>query len=172
MKDIGNIPFSYILKKVSLGWSEVLWGYEHGYLSWSVAIQFAEHCLMKGSENPLEVELAGFTKEQASQVGVLLKKLVGELSKNELEHIKKKWLFILLAWFYDNRVNLSEPLEIVEKIYADFDYPEEIVGFIRYMPPNDGYDPTQYTYEENINRLYKNWGNYLSTAEKAFTKSL
>lgn len=48
----------------------------------------------------------------------------------------------------------------MERIYTDFDYPAEIDNFIKYMPPTDGYDPL-YSHAENINRLMKNWENYL-----------
>lgn len=49
----------------------------------------------------------------------------------------------------------------MESIYTDFDYPAEMDSFIKYMPPTDGYDPSLNSYTENINRLMKNWENYL-----------
>ncbi|HFC6348968.1 TPA: DUF2247 family protein, partial [Neisseria lactamica] len=45
--------------------------------------------------------------------------------------------------------------------YADFDYPEEIESFVRYMPPKDGYIPSAHSNEENIARLYVHWERYL-----------
>ncbi|ENW7688323.1 DUF2247 family protein, partial [Neisseria gonorrhoeae] len=44
----------------------------------------------------------------------------------------------------------------------DFDYPEEIESFVRYMPPKDGYIPSNHSYEENIARLYSHWEHYLN----------
>ncbi|EKM0378388.1 DUF2247 family protein, partial [Cronobacter turicensis] len=42
-----------------------------------------------------------------------------------------------------------------------FDYPEEIKSFVRYMPVSEDYDPSKHTVEENIQRLYSNWKDYL-----------
>lgn len=168
---IENLSLSFILDKVTLNWAEVLWGYEQGYLSWSSIIQLAEQRLTEGSENPSEIELASFTKEQASQVNDRLRDFVGTIPSDSQEQIKKKWLFLVLAWVYEKRTNFPEPLETVEIIYSDFDYPEEISNFVRYMPPLDGYDPSKYTREENVGRLYKKWAQYLSDTEKAFKTS-
>ncbi len=37
----------------------------------------------------------------------------------------------------ENRETVEDPFAVVEELYADFDYPEEIAGFVRYMPPED-----------------------------------
>ena len=48
------------------------------------------------------------------------------------------WLFLALAWVYEHRADYVEPLEVVEMIYADFEYPDEIQGIVRFMPPPPG----------------------------------
>ncbi|MGJ4827320.1 DUF2247 family protein [Neisseria gonorrhoeae] len=35
------------------------------------------------------------------------------------------------------------------------------------MPPKDGYIPSNHSYEENISRLYFNWGKYLSNKSRS-----
>ncbi|EOC1474832.1 DUF2247 family protein, partial [Cronobacter turicensis] len=34
-------------------------------------------------------------------------------------------------------------------------------SFVRYMPVSEDYDPSKHTVEENIQRLYSNWKDYL-----------
>ncbi len=76
--------------------------------------------------------------------------------------------YILLSWLWINRESFEDPLDEVESIYTDFDYPAEIESFIKYIPPTDGYDPSLYSYAENINRLMKNWEIYLQKGADIF----
>jgi hypothetical protein len=47
----------------------------------------------------------------------------------------KPWIFLLLSFLFEHQENYDDPLEIVEELYADFNYPEEISSLVRYMPP-------------------------------------
>ena len=38
---------------------------------------------------------------------------------------------LLMAWAYEHRAAYEDPLEIVEEIYANFDYPKEIRHLVR-----------------------------------------
>lgn len=64
---------------------------------------------------------------------------------------------------------VDDPLGEVEEIYSDFDYPEEMENFVRYMPASNGYDQTRHTLEENNRRLFESWERYLSNAEHTLT---
>ena len=74
---------------------------------------------------------------------------------------QEKWLFLLLKWAYENRSSIPYPLGVVDDLYAEFDYPENIESFVAFLPPKDGWDPTKHTPTENENRLLKNWAMYL-----------
>ncbi|WP_077488493.1 DUF2247 family protein [Sinomonas mesophila] len=63
--------------------------------------------------------------------------LISEIDETT-ENADRVWLFLALDWLYEHRDEYSEPLEIVEMIYSDFDYPAEIEGFVRFMPPPPG----------------------------------
>jgi hypothetical protein len=69
-----------------------------------------------------------------------------------------------LRWLYDNRDRFPDPLQEVAEVYADFGYPESISGFVKYLPPSDGYQPELHTKEENQQRLYQHWREYLDKA--------
>lgn len=70
---------------------------------------------------------------------------------------------IILSWIFENKDNIQDPLMLVEKIYADFDYPEEIYDLIRYNVPKDGCRPQDYSKKENTQRLMKKFKNYCNS---------
>jgi hypothetical protein len=39
--------------------------------------------------------------------------------------------------------------------------PSASTSFVRYLPPVDGYEPQAHTQDENLDRLFRNWGDYL-----------
>ncbi|EPH9348967.1 TPA: DUF2247 family protein, partial [Neisseria gonorrhoeae] len=91
-----------------------------------------------------------------------LKPVLEDLASETRGYSPKNWLYILLNDVFHRKEEFEDPLGEVEKIYADFDYPEEIESFVRYMPPKDGYIPSNHSYEENIARLYSHWEHYLN----------
>ena len=77
---------------------------------------------------------------------------------------------LLLAWIYRNRDQLEDPLGLVEGLYADFGYPDEIRNLIRYNPPSDGSQPWDMKPEERTQHFFNRWRSYLETiwsSEKA-----
>lgn len=157
------IPFSFIRGRVSLGWRDALWGYERQMIGWSGIVDLAKNRLC-GDSGACVIELAHLEKSYAFRVGELLR----ELSAAESEKLKlisvKKWLFLVLAWTFENKDRIDDPLGKVEEIYADFDYPSGLDDFVRYLPIMNGYDSSRYSREENESRLYKNWEKYLNVA--------
>ena len=155
------VPFSFI-KNVSLSWRDALWGYERQLIGWSGIVDFAVDRVSAGSDNPLEIELSGLGKSETQQVGELLRALANRELDKKCETAEKKWLFLVLAWLFERRADVSDPLSEVETIYADFDYPSEIESFVGYMPATDGYDSSKQSIEENNARLFAKWEKYLS----------
>ncbi len=155
-----TIPYEFVVKqKIPLSWSELLWGYAHALVDWSFPISMAIDCIQFGSDSDLIVELASATKSEAHKVGDILTKLAS--SENAGTEAKSKWLFLALAWLFDQKDSLEDPLAEVERIYADFDYPTEIENLVRYMPTTDGYDPSLHSKRENEDRLHTKWADFL-----------
>lgn len=69
-----------------------------------------------------------------------------------------------MKWVFENKEHYADPFEVVETIYADFDYPEEISQFVRYMPSNQ---PLLDLVDFNKERLYKNWSDYLEKQKRS-----
>lgn len=158
------IPFLFIRKHTSLSWCEALWGYERQMVGWSDIVELAKDQLHLDSD-AREVELSCLVKSDAFRVGELLRELTASEPK-ELESMSaKKWLFLILAWIFENKDQIDDPLGEVETIYADFNYPSEIESFVRYMPVTDDYDPSQHSKKDNENRLFENWKKYLDVTQ-------
>jgi hypothetical protein len=162
------IPLSFIRGRTSLSWSEAAWGYHNKHLSWPDAVELACDRLAEADEDPLVVELAGISKSNAHEIGELLDKLASRSVSTDEASTKAKWLYLILSWLFENKAASDDPLATVEMIYADFDYPEEVSSFVRYMPVTDGYDPSAHTSEENHARLLEKWASYLNTKAQIF----
>lgn len=162
------IPFDFIDKNFHLSWCDVRWGYENNLITSDVPIKKAEKNVLTGSYTSPELELSFVMPDETNHIAPFLKELCSESEQKDDPKIKKKWLFIVLSWLWNNRNSFDDPLAEVEVIYADFDYPYEIENFIKYMPPSDGYDPSTHSQIENINHLMSGWENYLEKGSSVF----
>lgn len=154
------IPLQFVQSKSFLNWGDCLWAYKHEFLTWKDLIQVALERVENDSSNELEIELANASKDSVWKVSELALALAQQGGNSE-ELSKQKWLFLSLAWAYENREKIPDPLGAVETIYADFDYPSSIESFVRFLPPSDGYDPTQFSHEQNHQHLIKQWSEFL-----------
>ena len=78
-----------------------------------------------------------------------------------IDGAKKKWLCLILAWLYERRVEVDDPFSIINEIYADFDYPEEIKGFASYMPSREPSAIPPYNAETPKERMLRLWKEYV-----------
>ena len=58
----------------------------------------------------------------------------------------------------------NELLKKVEEVYADFNYPQEMEGFIAYMPPKENIATN--SIEDNIKRMINNLNKFLIVEKK------
>ncbi|ABF86998.1 conserved hypothetical protein [Myxococcus xanthus DK 1622] len=143
--------------RTRLTWREVLFGVDNELLSSEVPVEMAVEQL--GIEDwPVRAlaELADLEPWKSPRSCV--EALAGTEASQDAEAIKSKWLYLVLAWVFINREHFSDPLEMGEKIYADFGYPERVARFIRYMPSDE---PDLGSREMNERRLYSQWKSYL-----------
>ena len=143
-------------QKVSFSWKDILWGYENKYLGWADVVAYTRKMTLSDHDERV-FKLSLINKSNILELKPVLEDLASEMSG----YSPKNWLYVLLSDVFHRKEEFEDPLGEVEKIYTDFDYPEEIESFVRYMPPKDGYIPSAHTYEENIVRLYLNWAKYL-----------
>jgi hypothetical protein len=158
------IPYDFATKKVHLSWREVVYALSQGIFSPASAIEHAMEELRLANEYPQSlVDLASLNK------GESIHPYVDELADSEptqpVEYIRDKWLYLILAWVFEQKDRYSDPLKIVEQIYADFNYPESIAHFVRYMPSNE---PDLGSLEKNEARIFEKWKMYTHVQGKCF----
>ena len=162
------IPLSFIRERTCLSWSEAAWGYHSHYLGWPDVVDLACDRVGDGEDDAVVVELAGLSKSDLSEVGELLDKLKSRSQGSDDPIVKAKWLYLALAWLFENQASSPDAFDEVEAIYCDFDYPKALAPFVPYMPTTDGYDPSVHSKEENHARLIKKWKDFLDANAAIF----
>ncbi len=158
------IPFYFVRDRLELTWQDVAWGYRSGWFDAVSVVAHAVTQLAEDQDASLEVvELAGITQAELADVPFLLEKVTSTSETEGSTASQDKWLYLVLAWVYEHRAEATDPLGLVEQLYADFGYPEEIRAFVRYMPPEGRYEPQAHTHAENVARLLSKWAEYLDS---------
>ncbi|MBC7907582.1 MAG: DUF2247 family protein [Rhodospirillaceae bacterium] len=153
----------FLLENANVDWGDLVWAYERQLISWKDLVEIAQQKVGLRKASLLEVKLSNVGKDNSWSAFDIASKLIrGPISE---EFIKKKWLYLCLLYVYRLNVSNGEKLSFVESIYAEFDYPDEISGFIRYIPPapDDAYDPSLHSIEENERHLFKKMTNFLNS---------
>ena len=163
---VKEIPYEFISQRVPMTWTDVRFGLDNQLLKPKAAIDKATQQLCDTDAASKEVvELASLVESES------VIDLVTHLAKAETEPsneiVKAKWLYLVLAWLFENRESLVDPLQIVEGVYSDFDYPRQIKSFVRYMPMKE---PNLGNREQNEARLFDHWKAYLDSEEKRFAR--
>lgn len=84
------------------------------------------------------------------------------------ESISDKWLFLVLAFVFEHRHTFDDPLTVAEELYSDFGCPDQVAGFVRYMP-FDG--PDLGSLEANEAGMLHTWQAYLLHCEGQYKPS-
>lgn len=149
------LSICFVLNHTLPYWSEVLFGVEHGFLDAGDAIRFAESVLGEGDDVTLDV--ARLAIRRPGESGLILE-ILKQLSSLDVQRAEsmRVWCFLSLLWVYENQAEVEDPLEEVECIYADFDYPPRVASFVRYMP------------SEQPGDLHAKWKAYLAEEAEYF----
>lgn len=125
----------------------------------------SDYLAYKDEENKDALKLAII--ESNESIFPYIEKLIEIEKPQNKEEIEKKWIYILMYWTYLNIDQYDDPLLVVEDIYCEFNHPQLLSKFIRYMPSDE---PDLGSKELNIQRIYKRWQIYLK--ENSFYKKL
>ena len=156
MSNYREIPLEFIRERHGLTWREVEVGIREQWLRRCDAVVIAIARVEGGNEDPDLLALAGVLKEDEGDVADLVSALVTRILGNSEQDARLSWMRILLAWVYEKRSGFSDPLGIVEQIYADFGYPDEIRHLVRYNPPDDS------SPEGGEDSLLRKWAEYVN----------
>lgn len=150
------IPLSFASSYAELDWPDVRWGYEHRLLSWEDVVEYAK-LLPPSDASAYAARIAATNKNTAH----FLEYVLAEIAYETETISKNKWKYLCVSWTYVNREKVAEPFEVIERIFADFGYPDDLAPLVRWMPPTDGYDPSKHSRQENMDRMLKEWRDYV-----------
>jgi hypothetical protein len=160
-----KISYEFLRQRVKISWRDVQFGLEHQLIGPIVAIQLAAARCEADSASQDEVELGG--RLESESICELVRRLADAEIMTE-EDIQTKWLYLVLAWLFENRALVNDPLGMVEEIYSDFGYPREMSSFVRYMPM---VGPDLGSHSQNEARLYERWEKFLDETGKRFSRT-
>lgn len=159
------LDYKYVINLVNLTWSDILFAIEQGFLTREAAIEHAIDVIGKEQE-PSRTILNLACIDKYESIHPHIDELSRRMSKQDDSIVYEKFQYVLLNWVYEHKELYSDPLEVVEFIYADFDYPEKISEFVRYMPTNE---PSLGSLELNRERIYYNWKDYLEKQKARYS---
>ena len=109
-------------------WQEVLYGLEHQFLSVQGAVAVAIASVVEGSSDPTTIELASLDKNDLYLTRELLEQMADSEPRELHQFIKQKWIYIRLSYLFANLEDYPDPFAIVDEIYVDENYPDEITA--------------------------------------------
>lgn len=115
-------------------WCELSFALNKTIISSRDVISYASFILSEDLEQfnkVIELSIA-----EDSEVEEILYELIENEEKSEIDSIESKWIFAII---YDAYINFVDNVYgVIDDVYSEFEYPEEISNLIAYMPSNDG----------------------------------
>ena len=133
-------------------WNELKIGLKKSLISEKDIIFYANQILSEGMEN-FEI-IINLSIAEEGEVEDILNYLVSKEEKTDLKSVNDKWMFaiILDAYIYAH----DEIYCVIDEVYTEFDYPDELSNLIGYMPSNDTRTLKQ-KLEEYIEKGKESW---------------
>lgn len=151
-----EVSAAFVLaEEIAMTAEDLQYGFEHGFLKPADVIAIATHEMGCGADDAVLVTLGSLLRDEESRVPEVLESLDDPERIHDPRESARKWLYLQLKAAYDERERLSDPLGVVEEIYADFDYPSAVAPFVRYMPLRPGDEP-------GVGPLMSRWADYLA----------
>jgi hypothetical protein len=149
-----ELPAPFVVERVHPTGAEVAYGFRHGWLSRRgvVDVELARHEADLDLSSA-EEELALLLSDDLGRVDELVDQM--EVSDEPVEQRGRVWLYLALAWLLEHRSAYDDPLAVIEMLYADFDYPEDIRSLVRFMPPGPGDRP-------GVEGIEQRWSDFVA----------
>ena len=161
-----RIPYRFICDRTRLSWRDIHFGLVNELLDPKAPVALAIDQVGELEESPAALlDLAGLGEDEP-MMEFVERLAEGEPGRSE-DEIRRKWLYLVLAWIYEHRHEYSDPLQRVEEVYADFGYPEQVASFVRYMPM---VGPDLGSREANERRLFERWKQYIDEVGSTYER--
>jgi len=132
------LSLEFISSRVQLLPREIAAGYRMGFLDDRTVVKLAEREISAGSSTiPAVEELALLLSDDIDRVPTLVSQVESSTEATG-EEPWRVWLFLTLAWIHENQDPSGDPMGDIEAVYAEFDYPEEMEGFVPFLPAPSG----------------------------------
>lgn len=128
----------------------VVYGYRQGWVDKSYMSSYFSRLLLQ-EENNSNVDFLSLAFSTTLDINELESSISSILSKESLNIIIDKWRLAKLMKIKDSTITEEEKLISLEKVYSEFDYPEDMFACSIYSPANG--DPLENMYE--VIRLLK-----------------
>lgn len=163
-----ELSASYVIDSgVHIHVADLAYGLRRGYLRAQDVVDLAEYEVYRrdhecGLQDEVLARLALLLRDEtAGVVEVLLQRNTGH-DNNVGPTPARKWLYLQLKAAYETRDRLPDPLAVVEQLYADFDYPQDMSHLVGYMPAAAGA-------ELGAEALMRQWRAYLDRERVALS---
>lgn len=132
--------YEYVTNLVSLNWGDILFAIENNFLVHQTAIKHAQEAVQENENVPETVfELAFLLKCEAEfpyDVYQLVNKLA--ISQNsDNSDSREKFLYVSLNWVYEHKDDYSNPIEVIDILCDEINYPDEVKNLISFMPSSE-----------------------------------
>lgn len=149
-----RIPASFAASWAYLTPGELRYGYDNEWLTSEDVVKLALAGVVPGSG---KMDIVSDISLLLSDELYRLPELMDQLADRDEE----VWTYLALAWVHENQAEFDEPLEVVERLYADFGYPDDVASFVRFMPPPTGGLP-------GMLGIKQRWQQYLNDKRTTF----
>jgi hypothetical protein len=133
--------YEYVTNLVPLNWNDMLFAIENNFLAHQTAIEHALEAVRKNENVPEEVlELACMLQREAEfpyNVYQLVNKLATPQNADSYSYSKEKFLYVSLNWVYEHKGDYCNPIEVVDILCDDINYPDEVKNLLSFMPTSE-----------------------------------
>lgn len=135
-----KVPASFILEWGFPTGAELGFGFRQGWIRSRDVVDVALAKYRAGLLLvPAEEELAILLADDLDRVDELAEVL--EVSDQPVELRIRYWALIALGWLFEHRAEYSDPFELIDMLYADLEYPEEVAPLSGHTPIGPGDAP-------------------------------
>ncbi|MFN7148151.1 MAG: DUF2247 family protein [Microthrixaceae bacterium] len=157
-----RIPAEFVVSHGLPTAAELAYGYLH---KWVLGEDVVAIALRKyEAKLPLregEEALALLLSDEYDQVDDLVDEL--QCGDQPEEQRARYWMFLALAWLQAHPELAKDPFEAIELLYADFDFPSEIQGLVRYMPSLPGV-------RTGLDAIRQRWAQYVDSEASKYRR--